>query len=82
MNSAGFDPAHWSHWLLIGCFLGLSSWGLYLSWQWRNAAMTQRQQAKLARRLAREINISLNNANRSRLEESVSSTLDGVGKGN
>jgi hypothetical protein len=65
MDSAGFDPTCWNHWLLIGCFLGLSTLGLYFSWQWRNAAAMQRRQAKLARRLALE----LNNMNRLRMRK-------------
>ena len=52
MDSAGFDPTRWNHWLLIGCFVSLSTWGLYLSWQWRAEARLQRKKAKLARRLA------------------------------
>ncbi|NJM98672.1 MAG: hypothetical protein HC800_17285 [Phormidesmis sp. RL_2_1] len=52
MDSAGFDPTRWHHWLLIGCFVGVSIWGLYLSWQWRTKARLQRRQTKLARRLA------------------------------
>lgn len=51
MNHAGFNPSHWSHWLLIGCFLGLSIWGLSLSWRWRQL---KRERAKLVRRLAIE----------------------------
>lgn len=55
MNGVSFDPARWDHWLLIGCFVGLSIWGLHLSWQWRRAARLKRQQARLARRLAMEL---------------------------
>lgn len=52
MDSAGFDPTYWHHWLLIGCFIGVSIWGLSLSWQWRAKAQLKRKRAKLARRLA------------------------------
>ena len=55
MDGASFDPAQWSHWLLIGGFIGVSVWGLSLSWQWRRSARLKRQQAKLARRLAIEL---------------------------
>ncbi len=54
MNSAGFDATCWNHWLLIGCFVGISSWGLYLWRQWSSAAQTKRKQARLARRLSLE----------------------------
>jgi hypothetical protein len=47
-----FDPTRWNHWLLIGCFVGLSGWGLYLWWQWGKAAKAKRKQTRLARRLA------------------------------
>ncbi len=52
MDSAGFDPTRWNHWLLIGCFISVSIWGLYLSWQWSAEARLKRKRAKLARRLA------------------------------
>lgn len=43
MNSTGFDPANGSHWLLIGCFLTVSTWGLVLSWRWGAKARAIRQ---------------------------------------
>ena len=46
MEKAGFDAASWSHWLLIICFLGLSVWGLALSWQWGEKARTRRKWKK------------------------------------
>jgi len=52
MDSVGFDPTRWNHWLLIGCFMSVSMWGLYLSWQWRTEARLKRKQVRLARRLA------------------------------
>jgi hypothetical protein len=55
MGSAGFDATLWSHWLLIGCFVGLSGWSLYMSWQWDSAAKARQKQARLARRLAMEL---------------------------
>ena len=64
MDSAGFDPANWSHWLLVACFIALSAWGLLLSWQWGAAGRTrrkwnkrmraERKQIELARQLAVE----------------------------
>ncbi len=66
MDSKGFDPTHWSNWLLVVCFIGLSIGGLYISWQWRKEAHkdaplrpSRRKfgkfgQAKLARYLAAE----------------------------
>lgn len=55
MDSAGFDPNSWYHWLLLGCFIGVSIWGLSLSWQWRTEAKVKRERAKVARRLAMEL---------------------------
>lgn len=59
MDGAGFDPNRWNHWLLIGCFVGMSIWGLQLSWQWgkevRSKARARRERTKLARRLAAEL---------------------------
>ena len=59
MNDVGFDPTRWSYWLLIVCFIGVSTWGLYLSWQWaseiRSQADLKRKRAKLARRLMVEM---------------------------
>ncbi len=55
MDSAGFDPTRWHHWLLLGCFIGVSIWGVSLSWQWRRAARVRRERAKVARRLAMEL---------------------------
>lgn len=55
MDSAGFDPTDWGHWLLIICFLGVSLVGLSLSWQWNKDVKAERKRAQLARRLAREL---------------------------
>lgn len=55
MDATGFNTAYWSHWLLIGCFVSVSAWGLLLSWQWRQEARMKDRQAKLARRLAVEL---------------------------
>ncbi|PZO22739.1 MAG: hypothetical protein DCF25_02165 [Leptolyngbya foveolarum] len=62
MDNAHFDPAHWSHWLLIACFLTISAWGLMLSWQWSAVNRTrrkwnqrlqaERRRTELARQLA------------------------------
>ena len=43
MEKAGFDAASWSHWLLIICFVGVSAWGLALSWQWGKTSRTRRK---------------------------------------
>lgn len=55
MDGVGFDPTYASHWLLIGCFMGISIWGLLLSWQWQRQTKLKRERAKLARRLAMEL---------------------------
>lgn len=59
MDAAGFDPNLWNHWLLISCFIGISIWGLQLSWQWgkeaRSKARARRERTRLARRLAVEL---------------------------
>lgn len=55
MDSAGFNPTDWGHWLLIICFLGVSLVGLSLSWQWNKDVKAQRKRAQLVRRLAREL---------------------------
>ena len=51
MDSAGFDPANWSHWLLVTCFIALSAWGLVLSWQW---GATNRMRRKWNKRMRAE----------------------------
>ena len=43
MNSAGFDPANWSHWLLLGCCGALSIYALMLSWRWNESKRTRRK---------------------------------------
>ena len=48
MDSTSFDPANWSHWLLVGCFVGVSACGLMLSWRW---GRTKRLRRKWDRRL-------------------------------
>ena len=55
MDGASFDPTRWDHWLLLSCFIGVSAWGLRLSWQWHRAVGLKRQQVKVARRLAMEL---------------------------
>ena len=59
MDSAGFSSTHWNHWLLVVCFVAISSFGLWNSWQWsrdtQRAKVTTKAKAKLARRLAVEI---------------------------
>ncbi|MGB3300775.1 MAG: hypothetical protein WBA76_21125 [Phormidesmis sp.] len=59
MSNASFDPTHWSHWLLVGCFFCVSIAGLRLLWQWRNEAknkaIARQKRAKLARFLAMEL---------------------------
>ncbi len=55
MDGVSFDPTRWTHWLLIGCFIGVSIWGLSLSWQWQRQAGLKRERAQLARRLAMEL---------------------------
>ena len=55
MDATGFDPTRLAHWLLISCFVGVSIWGLLLSWGWRQEAQMKRRRSKLARRLAMEL---------------------------
>lgn len=55
MNDIGFNPADWSHWLLIVCFVGVAAAGLWLSEQWRLARQEKRRRSRLARRLAIEL---------------------------
>lgn len=70
MDGAGFNPTHGSHWLLIGCFIGVSIWGLSLSWQWQRQAKLKRERARLARRLAMELNgVGLRNVDYSSRED-------------
>ena len=62
MNSAGFSPTNWSHWLLIGSFAAVSAWGLTLSWcwgaeararrKWKMRMQAERRRIKLAHRVA------------------------------
>ncbi len=58
MEKAGFDLASWSHWLLIICFVGVSVWGLMLSWQWGEKNRTRRQRNKHIRAQRRQIELS------------------------
>lgn len=58
MSSAGFDPANWSHWLLVICFVALSAWGLALSWQWGAADRKRRKWNKRMRAERRRIELA------------------------
>lgn len=43
MDSAGFDPANWSHWLLLGCCAAAATWVLMLSWRWNEHQRMRRK---------------------------------------
>ncbi|MGD1866488.1 MAG: hypothetical protein ACFB0D_18205 [Phormidesmis sp.] len=51
MDSAGFNVGRWDHWLLVISFVGIASYGLWLSWQWRIAPTQKRTPAYRARAL-------------------------------
>jgi len=35
MDNAGFSVSRWDHWLLIASFVGVASYGLWMSGQWK-----------------------------------------------
>ena len=45
-DSSQFDPSRWDHYALIVVFLGISSWGLWLSWQWKQEKHQARSMQK------------------------------------
>ena len=49
-NSPQFDPARWEHYALIVVFIGISSWGLWLSWCWNQ----EKRQSKVRASLMKE----------------------------
>lgn len=51
VDSAGFNVGRWDHWLLVISFVGIASYGLWLSWQWRIAPTQKRTPAYRARAL-------------------------------
>ena len=48
-DSSQFDPARWDHYALLVAFLGISSWGLWLSWSWNQEIRQAKGQARLAK---------------------------------
>lgn len=58
MEKVGFNLASWSHWLLVVCFVGVSAWGLMLSWQWGEKDRTRRQRNKRRRAERKQIELS------------------------
>lgn len=55
MDSAGFDSARFTDCLLIGSFVCLSVWGLWLSRRWKAEARLRRKRTQLAGRLWMEL---------------------------
>ncbi|MEL6604935.1 MAG: hypothetical protein AAFP20_17110 [Cyanobacteria bacterium J06614_10] len=55
MDSAGFDSTRFTDWLLVGSFVCLSVWGLWLSRRWKVEARLRRTRAELAGRLWMEL---------------------------
>ena len=48
-NSSQFDPSRWDHYALIVVFLGISSWGLWLSWCWNQEKRQSNLQANFTK---------------------------------
>lgn len=48
-NSSQFDPSRWDHYALIVVFLGVSTWGLWLSWRWKQEEHQSKEQAGLGK---------------------------------
>ena len=55
MDSTGFDPTNWSHWLLLGCCAVTSAWVLMLSWRWNEHQRMRRKWHKRAQVEQRQI---------------------------
>lgn len=51
MDSVGFDSACLTDWLLVGCFVCISVWGLWLSRRWKAEIRSRRMRSRLAGRL-------------------------------
>ena len=48
-DSAQFDPSRWDHYALIVVSIGISSWGLWLSWCWNQDQRRSKGKANLTR---------------------------------
>ncbi|NJM96436.1 MAG: hypothetical protein HC800_03800 [Phormidesmis sp. RL_2_1] len=49
MDGSNFSPSRWDHWLLVGCFLLLGPWSVWLSCQWKRQSRLLLQREKLLR---------------------------------
>lgn len=55
MTNTGFEASRWDHWLLIVCFISVASYGLWISWQWREDQRKKQLHQRMAYRLRVEV---------------------------